>query len=134
MRPSFFLIRTRLALGLGLILGFMVAMLLVSLFAMRRSHEQATQTLAVSAARSWQANVIRDAAYDLDNSVLTALLAKDNRIDAIEYDCRCGGRVQLYQATTRSAPRTEDCCAIVAPTGGCAGAGCEPESELGFEW
>jgi len=77
MRPSFLLIRTRLALGLGLILAFMVGLIVVTVFAMRRSHEQAALTLATSAARTWQANAIRDAAHDLDNAFLNALLAKD---------------------------------------------------------
>jgi len=107
MRPSFFLIRTRLALGLGLILGFMVAMLLVSLFAMRRSHEQAAQTLAVSAARSWQANVIRDAAYDLDNAILTALLAKDDVTRSL-----CVVRMRTSQATVRTAADDLDTLAL----------------------
>jgi signal transduction histidine kinase/ActR/RegA family two-component response regulator len=98
MRPSLFLIRTRLALGLGLVLSFMVAMLAVSLFAMRRSHEQAAQTLAVSATRSWQANVIRDAAYDLDNAILTALLAKDDVTRSL-----CVVRMRTAQATVRTA-------------------------------
>jgi signal transduction histidine kinase/ActR/RegA family two-component response regulator len=107
MRPSFFLIRTRLALGIALILAFMVAMLVVSLFAMRRSHEQAAQTLAVSAARSWQANVIRDAAYDLDNAILTALLAKDDVSRSL-----CVVRMRTAQATVRTAADDLDTLAL----------------------
>jgi signal transduction histidine kinase/ActR/RegA family two-component response regulator len=97
MRPSLLLIRTRLALGLGLILAFMVGLLVVSLFAIRRSHEQAALTLSASAARTWQANVIRDAAHDLDNSFLTALLAKDDMTRSL-----CVIRMRTAQATVRT--------------------------------
>jgi signal transduction histidine kinase/ActR/RegA family two-component response regulator len=97
MRPSLLLIRTRLALGLGLILAFMVGLLVVSLFAIRRSHEHAALTLSASAARTWQANVISDAAHDLDNSFLTALLAKDDMTRSL-----CVIRMRTAQATLRT--------------------------------
>ena len=98
MPLSFLHIRTRLALGLGFILAFVVVLLVVSLVTMRRSHEQAAQTLAASAARTWQANVIRDAAHDLDNAILTALLAKDDLTRSL-----CVVRIRTAQATVRTA-------------------------------
>ncbi len=72
------LIRTRLAIGVGLIVAFVGALIVLSLFVMRRSHERAAATYSLSSARAVQANMIREAAHDLDNGILAALLAGDD--------------------------------------------------------
>ncbi len=79
------MIRTRLALGLGLLTVFMVLLIFLGSVSLYRIKNKMDYILRVSNAKVWHANAIRDSIHGLEKSLLTIALSPEENVRSMEY-------------------------------------------------
>jgi signal transduction histidine kinase/ActR/RegA family two-component response regulator len=80
-----FRIAARLSIGLGLIVAFMIALIVLGIVSMNRLNERLEELASRTTVKIWYATMIQDSVHVIDNAILNMIVAREEPTTAMEY-------------------------------------------------
>ncbi len=102
-----FRIATRLSIGFGLIVAFMIALIVLGIVSMNRINERFEDLASKTTVKIWYATMIQDSVHVVDNAILKMIVARNEQTTMMEY-VRVMTARKTFEGAVEEIARLED--------------------------
>jgi len=100
-------IATRLSIGFGLIVAFMIALAVLGIASMNRINERFEELASKTTVKMWYATMIQDSVHVIDNAILNMIVAREEPTTMMEY-VRVMTARKTYESAMEAIGKLED--------------------------